>query len=283
MVFDDIFPEYSLESELENIAGCPVKWIPFADCQEHTGYYISRDGKFVFVGISFSGYVQIKRVKITDAYVRSKNSAPCFKRRNKNGLQCWTTVPSAVYGAFVLHDTMPRIKLYHIDGNLANSSLDNLAIDKTDLTSNLHDYSTVYEYHYHRMVFACINFRDMRIEQAEDIVSESFIRMCNSKSAIHSGVRLWMFMMKQAVLTLKRDNREDEMSEFEMMHATSGCPADGNIEYSSAIYALPSECRRVAEMIVEGYTQKEIAKVLGISQSWVNALLKKARIVIKQQ
>ncbi len=283
MVFDDIFPEHSLESELENISGCPVKWIPFSDCQEHTGYYISRDGKYVFVGITFSGFVQIKRVKIADAGARSKNSAPSFKRRNKNGLQCWASVPSAVYGAFVLRDTMPRIKLYHKDGNLANSSLDNLTIDEPDLISNLNAHSIVYKNHYNQLVLACINYSNLRIEQAEDIVSDSFIRMCNSKNAIYSAVKLWMFMIKQAVLTLTRDNRENEISKFTMMHTTSVYPADGNMEYLTVMNALPSECREVAEMIVEGYTQKEIAKKLGISQSWVNVLMKRARIITKQQ
>ncbi len=281
MVFDNIFPELTVESDLERLAGCAVRYVPFNDCQEHTSYYISRDGKNVFVGIAFSGYVQTKKVKIIKAGVRSRNSAPCFMRRNRNGMRCYASIPSAVYGAFVLGDRMPNFRLIHLDGNLNNTRLDNLSMaDDSMLGRNLRILEQEYARNFHRLVNICLHFRKMRVEQAEDFVSDAFIRLCLSRNELkdYNVLRLWIFMIKEAVLSFRERNRLD-YEIFDLLE--NAFKTDGGVDseagYSVLWSLIPKECTEAVSLVLSGYTQKEIAKELGCSQAWVNALLKKAK------
>lgn len=279
MVFTDVFEERHVEYELEQKHGVEFAPIPFNDGHGQTTYWISRDGLHVYVGTTFCGWVQCKEIKIYPARYRSNQSAPAFKRRNAKGSQCYVSVPSAVYGAFMLKDEMPRFQLSFKDGNIANCELDNLCVaDESVLSINLQKFQEVYRCHSKVTKLVCANVSGITFEQAQDYVSDAFLRMCQSRIEVVNAFGLWSFLAKEnSIRCRKRDRLRFDVDNI-LDEATSD---DKPFEIGLQKY-LPQELVKTLRLLYEGFTQKEIGKMLNIVPSAVSNRLKKIRTIIKQ-
>ena len=277
MFFTDVAEDGHVEEVLEKKHKVKYAPIPFDDGHGQTAYWISSDGIHVYVGTHFGGWWKLKEVKIYPAGFRSKSSVPCFKRRNLNGKQCYCAIPQAVYGAFVLKDTIPKFKFKFRDGNIGNCRLNNLVIsDDSTLVRNMEKFCELYRMRYNQVVdiVNALNPKEHR-EKIEDYVSTAFISMCSSRKAIKDGFKLWIYKSKettwQSLLKEKINYVEFyptealviESSEFSVQTQLLSC--------------LPPHLYDTMILSYEGYNQYEIAEILGVSQALVNSRLKKIK------
>lgn len=252
------------------------------DCMPNTSYLVSQDGTRVFVSVNFGGYCQVKEVIIIPAGKRSANSKPSFMRRNRNGFRVNASLPAAVYGAFVLSE-LPRYRLRHIDGNPGNCHVDNLAIeDSSTVRKNLELLASLYEEKYGDICKGIMSFRRMPIEEAQDYVSDAFMEMCMSRKPVDASnaAGLWMFLAKENIITFTARNRMI----YDVYHAFQNIgieeESDEVAVYASAMNLLPKNCQEAVSLILSGYNQREAAKKMGCSQSWIWVLLKKSKSIL---
>lgn len=276
---NDIFEEGHVEYELEQKHGVEFAPIPFNDGHGKTTYWISHNGLHAYVGTAFGGWVKCKEIKIYPARYRTKQSAPAFKRRNANGLQCWVSVPSAVYGSFILKDEMPRFKLSFRDGDIANCELDNLCLaDDSTLAINLQRFQGVYVNHSKVTKIVCAYVSRITAEQAEDYVSDAFLRMCQSKTEVSNALGLWCFLAKEMAI----QGRCKERLRFDVYNLLDKfLSEEESFEIEMQKY-LPPELAKTAQLLYEGYNQREIGKILNVVPSAIGNRLKKVRTIIKK-
>lgn len=285
MVFDKVFPTGSLIEDLGKEYNRRFAVVPFMDCMPNTSYLVSDDGHYVFVSVDFGGYCQTKNIPIIPAGKRSKHSMPAFKRRTARNTQIYNSLAAAVYGAFILGEELPRFKLFNIDGNPNNCSVENLTIaDDSSLASNMRLLSGLYKTGYNDCCRSLTRFSGITQDEAQDLVSDAFIRMCCSTIDIDldKAAGLWLFLAKQDLMTFKSRNRilydlYDILQNFTYENAV-----DEEFDYSLLTAKLPKECRRVIQLILSGYNQYEIAQAIGCSQAWVSKLLSKTKKIITQ-
>ena len=285
MVFDNVFPSGLVIQSLEKRCGHRIAAIPFADCAPNTSYLISEDGKHVFVNVDFGGYCQTKEIQIIPAGKRSKNSMPAFKRRNNKNAQCYATIPSAVYGAFVLGDEVPRFKLKLLDGNPNNCAVNNLAVaDDTPLKRNLQLFSYLYAHRYNSFCRYLSGILRISLENAQDYASDAFIEMCRGSQPINPdrAEQLWYFLAYRRFISRRSRDRIIYAVYDTLLNLIDEANADDSAIYHNALWRLPDDCRKLSLLILAGYRQDEIASQLGCSQAWVSKLLCKTKKLITQ-
>lgn len=283
MLFDSVYPSGRLVDSLEDKCGCKVAFIPFMDCAPNTSYLVSQDGTHVFVSVDFGGYCQVKDVKITPAGTRSANSKPSFMRRNRNGFRVNSSLPAAVYGAFVLRE-LPRYKLRHIDGNPSNCHVCNLAIsDDSIVRKNIELLASLYTEKYKNICKCIMSFRRMPIEDAQDYVSDAFMEMCLHRKPLEvdKAVGLWMFLAKENIITVKARNRIVYDTYHAFQNIEFGGESDDNAIYESVLGLLPVNCKKALSLVLSGYNQREAAQKIGCSQSQICLLLKKSKSILE--
>lgn len=183
---------------LEELAGAKVAKIPILYVNGGTEYWISENGDKAFVVREMCGRMFIEEIKIYTKK-RSPNSIPYVKYSTNRKTKTSITVSRAVYGAFILKDSLPKHHPYHKDGNLLNCALVNLESTEVDgrLKTNLNRFAEDYKRNFARFVTYCqVKFAKER-QDAEDIVADSFIASCERRNAIKNFLAIWMLNIQK--------------------------------------------------------------------------------------
>lgn len=282
MQFDDVYPSGVVIDRLSEKCGCRVASVPFMDCMPRTSYLVSEDGKRVYVCVDFGGYCQVKEIAILPSGARSRNSKPAFVRRNRNGFRVTVSLGSAVYGAFVLGE-IPKHKLSHIDGNPDNCTLGNLRIaDSSILRMNIEKCTGLYQEKYEEMVNRILRFRRMSVGEAQDFVSQAFLRMCESRKEIDPELApgLWLFLAKEKLITVYSRNKIEYRLYDALQNYVSPDCREEEMDLQKTLGRLPPDCRRAAELLLAGYNQSEIASRLRVAQSSVSRIMNKTKRIL---
>ncbi len=148
---------------------------------------------------------------------------------------------------------------------------------------------TMYESH-HAMVFRTAHRVTGNAADAEDVVQTVFLRLLRREPAANAGIdNPESYLRRSAVnaaLDIVRSRRVTNTLETEKLPASASCTELRELRDSlrRALSKLPE---RTAEMFAlrffEGYTNPEIAKLMGISQIVVAVTLHRARKRLQQE
>ena len=148
---------------------------------------------------------------------------------------------------------------------------------------------TMYEAH-HSMVFRTAHRVTGNAADAEDVVQTVFLRLLRREPAANAGIdNPESYLRRSAVnaaLDIVRSRRVTNTLETEKLPASGSCTELRELRDSlrRALSTLPE---RTAEMFAlrffEGYTNPEIAKLMGISQIVVAVTLHRARKRLQQE
>lgn len=198
MKYIDICTKDDYVIRMEELAFSRVAKIPILYVSSGTEYWISETGEKAFVVREICGRRFINSIKIFTKK-RSVNSEPYIRYRTNRNTQITITVSRAVYGAFILKDTLPKHHPHHKDGNPLNNSLSNLESTEIDgrLKANMDKFADDYCRNFSRLRDYCqAQFAKCR-QDAEDIVSESFISVCEHRKPIKYFCTAWMLSIQK--------------------------------------------------------------------------------------
>lgn len=198
MKYIDICTKDDYVIRMEELGGSRVARIPILYVNLGTEYWISENGCNAFVVREICGRMFVDGIKIFTKK-RSSNSEPYIRYRTNRNTQITITVSRAVYGAFILKDTLPKHLPYHKDGNPLNCSLDNLESTEIDgrLKANMDKFADDYCRNFARLTDYCqAQFAKCR-QDAEDIVSDAFIATCERRLAIRDILAVWMLNIQK--------------------------------------------------------------------------------------
>lgn len=183
---------------MAEVAGSRVARIPVLYTNPKTEYWISEEGDKAFVVRDIHGRMFIEEIKI-NTKKRTPGSGPYIRYRTNRNTQITLTVSRAVYGAFILKDTLPRHLPYHKDGDPLNCSLGNLESEEKEgrLQKNLHRYADDYIRHFARFTDYCQAQFAKERQDAEDIVSDAFIAVCEHRTEIRDILAAWMLRIQK--------------------------------------------------------------------------------------
>lgn len=200
MRYLDICTAECYVSRMEELACSKVARIPLVYVNCGTDYWISKNGDNAFVVREICGRMFIDSIKIFTKK-RSANSEPYIKYRTNRNTQISITVSRAVYGAFILKDTLPKHLPYHKDGNPLNCSLDNLESTEIDgrLKANMDKFADDYCRNFGRLTDYCQAEFGKSRQDAEDIVSDSFISVCEHRKPIKNFCTAWMLSIQKRI------------------------------------------------------------------------------------
>lgn len=193
MKYIDICTKYDYVIRMEELGGSRVAKIPILYVNPGTEYWISESGEKAFVVREICGRMFVDGIKIFTKK-RSSNSEPYIRYRTNRNTQITITVSRAVYGAFILKDTLPKHHPYHKDGNPLNCSLDNLESTEINgrLKTNIDKFADDYCRNFSRLTDYCQAQFVKERQDAEDIVSDAFIASCERRNAIRNFLAVWM-------------------------------------------------------------------------------------------
>lgn len=198
MRYLDICTTEDYIARMEELAFSRVAKIPILYVNPGTEYWISESGEKAFVAREICGRMFVDGIKIFTKK-RSANSEPYIRYRTNRNTQISVTVSRAVYGAFILKDTLPKHLPYHKDGNPLNCSLDNLESTEIDgrLKTNMDKFANDYSRNFARFTDYCqAQFAKCR-QDAEDIVSDAFIAACVRRTVIRDILSVWMLNIQK--------------------------------------------------------------------------------------
>lgn len=201
MRYIDICTKEDYVNRMMELADTRVARVPVLYVDPRTEYWISENGNKVFVVHDICGRMFIDSIKIFTKK-RSLNSNPYIRYRTNRNTQVSITVSRAVYGAFILKDSLPKQIPYHKDGDPLNCSLDNLESTELDgrLKINLQKFADVYLRHYKRLTDYCQVAFAKGTQDAEDIVSDSFIAACQRRTVIRNIMAVWMLSIQKRAI-----------------------------------------------------------------------------------
>lgn len=149
----------------------------------------------------------------------------------------------------------------------------------------------LFEMYSGKMMGLCFRFARDRNE-AEDILQEGFIRVFN-KLDLFSGTGSFESWMKRVMINTALKYREKNItkhqySEIENLHVFDKTPTVieelSKEEILKIIQKLPDGYRTVFNLyVLEGYSHKDIGKMLNIGESTSRSQLVKARNILKQK
>ena len=198
MKYIDICTKDDYVARMEELCSSRVARIPILYVNPGTEYWISENGEKAFVVREICGRMFVDGIKIFTKK-RSANSEPYIRYRTNRNTQITITVSRAVYGAFVLKDTLPKHLPYHKDGNPFNCSLENLESTEIDgrLKTNMDKFANDYCSNFARLTDYCqAEFAKQR-QDAEDIVSDAFIKSCERRTIIRNFMAVWMLNIQK--------------------------------------------------------------------------------------
>jgi RNA polymerase sigma-70 factor (ECF subfamily) len=148
----------------------------------------------------------------------------------------------------------------------------------------------LYEEFYPAMMQTAMRYAGTR-EDAQDIVHESFIKVFKNIDKYHSGTSLGAWIKTIVVNTsidfYRKDikNRTEDIEEAKNVSSYFPMAIDhlAAEEILTALQKLTPSYRSVFNLyVIEGYSHKEISKMLGINESTCRSNLVKARTKIKE-
>ncbi|MFK8101836.1 MAG: RNA polymerase sigma factor [Saprospiraceae bacterium] len=147
----------------------------------------------------------------------------------------------------------------------------------------------LYEDHYSKMMGVCLRYSNNR-EDALDILHESFIKVFRNLEKYQTGTSLSAWIRRIMVNTsidFYRKSIRKRTEDLDTAYHLSTNDADAvsqctEKEILSAVQTLSPAYRAVFNLyIIEGYSHREIAGQLGITESTSRSNLVKARLKLK--
>lgn len=143
-----------------------------------------------------------------------------------------------------------------------------------------------------KMYGVCLRFAGNKMD-ADDILQEGFIKIINhinefkNKGSFEGWIR--RIMVNTAINFYKRKRRISSIEEMDWLEVSRSVDADAysNIsqsELQKMIQELPNGYRTVFNLnVIEGYTHKEIAEMLDISDNTSKSQLVRARRILQKK
>ena len=148
----------------------------------------------------------------------------------------------------------------------------------------------IYEEHYKTMMAVCLRYSN-NPEDAFDILHEGFLKVFLNIGSYEPGslLQAWIrrVMVNTAIDFYRKESRRvtSDLDEARSLTYTKSGPIEAITaeEVMKCVLALPNIYRTVFNMFaIEGYSHKEIADELGITESTSRSNLVKARTKLKQ-
>ena len=135
---------------------------------------------------------------------------------------------------------------------------------------------------YHGAVYRAVFSYLHNASEAEDTVQETFVKLFNTNKSFQSDEHCKAWLIRVAINLSKnllksfRYTHTEELDEAIPMESTEDCAL------ADALSALPPNYRAVIHLhYYEGYSAKEIAKILGLTVTAVTTRLARAREKLK--
>ena len=148
----------------------------------------------------------------------------------------------------------------------------------------------LYEEFYSKMMGVCLRYSDSESE-ALDILHEGFIKVFNNIDKYETGTSLGAWIRRIMVNTAidqYRKNSRRRTEDIEEAYHLSSDEADAISQYAEkeilrAVQSLSPSYRAVFNLyVIEGYSHREVAVMLEISESTSRSNLVKARAKLRQ-
>jgi len=148
----------------------------------------------------------------------------------------------------------------------------------------------LYKDHYSKMMGVCLRYSNNR-EDAQDILHEGFIKVFKNIAKYQPGTSLSAWIRRIMVNTsidFYRKNVRRRTEDIEQAYSISSNDADAisqvtEKEILAVVQKLSPAYRAVFNLyVVEGFSHKEIAQQLGITESTSRSNLVKARMKLKE-
>lgn len=148
----------------------------------------------------------------------------------------------------------------------------------------------LYEDHFGILMGVCMRYANNR-DDAMDILHDGFIKIYRNIARYQPGTSLiaWMrrIMVNTAIDYYRKQTRrrtEDIDSAYDIVSKTPGALSQMSAkEIMNCIQLLSPAYRAVFNLyVIEGYSHKEVADILGITESTSRSNLVKARIKLKE-
>jgi len=148
----------------------------------------------------------------------------------------------------------------------------------------------LYEEHYPKMMGVCLRYSNNR-EDALDILHDGFIKVFNNISKYQPGTSMSAWIRRIMVNTsidFYRKMVRRRTEDIETAYDLSGKEADAISQCSEkeilkAVQGLSPAYRAVFNLyVIEGFSHREIAEQLGITESTSRSNLVKARLKLKE-
>lgn len=133
-------------------------------------------------------------------------------------------------------------------------------------------FNTSFKKYYPRLVTYAYSLLE-NAQASEDIVQDAFEKLLKrpDEDFTHlTGIRLWLYStVRNGCLNYKRrDKRTSEI--FETVSLETATKSEVSSELKEWIGAISADrCREILQLLIEGYTTKEIAQMFSISRNTV--------------
>lgn len=126
-----------------------------------------------------------------------------------------------------------------------------------------------------------------QIQDAEDITQETFLAFCLKPPDTEDPEYIKAWLLRTAMnkaSSLTRSFWRKYRTSLEEAPEPSFIPDENSSALLEAVFSLPVRCRKVVHLhYLEGYSIKEIAAVLNISEGTVKTQLYRGRALLKQK
>ena len=149
----------------------------------------------------------------------------------------------------------------------------------------------MYEKYKNRLMGLCVRYTDKR-EEAEDVFQESFIKIFKSIKSVREPEYLERWMKHLTINTAINHFRKKNKMSFESIYEIdcesgvyenilSGIDSEHLLKI---IQKMPDGYKIVFQLyVIEGYSHKEIAKLVGISENTSKSQLSRAKVFLKRK
>ena len=261
--------------EMKNRSGCEVKRCVFPTIGNIL-YFISTKGDIY-------GMQTIQGKRLTRTRTVQKNKGGITARLSSAPhKESWYPLQVLTYCTFTLNEWKPDVQLEFKNGNPYDVRPDNLQPKEKYIPPEWKDAMTnrqeAYRKEYSRVCYSTAFFVDVSLEDAKDIVSQTFIELCTtgnnpSIKTTEDFIGLWFKLSKMRAIDFyhhygKRFNADC----YDVMLEIRG---KRDKPYELDLFHLqPGEKRSTyLRMWTEGNTPTEIAKVCGCSLGTVSSSL----------
>lgn len=139
-------------------------------------------------------------------------------------------------------------------------------------------YIKLYHQTVYRVVFSCLHNE----AEADDIVQETFVKLFNSNKSFSSDEHCKAWLIRVAINLSKDLLRSFRYTHTEALDESVPAEDCAERELADALSKLSSKYRAVIHLhYFEGYSAKEIAKILGVTVTTVTTRLARGREKLK--